>query len=178
MGVGRRAAVGELVHIGLAEEHRTRRAQTAYTLGIGLGHPVFVDSTCGARQHSRRVDVVLERYRYTMQRPARVPGCEFRVAHFGFRHRRLGSNRDEGVNSWFNALDAVEVGSRQRCGRKCARRDTTSTLSDRELNQLIALCAGSYTGEQRAGCQSPQHYPARKSCISHRILALAETVRA
>ena len=59
---------GELVEIGFAEHHRTRRAQGRHRGRIGLGY-VGEPGTRGGGRQSGDVDVVLDREQHPGERP-------------------------------------------------------------------------------------------------------------
>ena len=95
---GRRAAVGELVHVELAEEHRARVAQLAHALGVLARDAVRVHRARRRRQNPGRVDVVLQRERNAVQRPAPLAARELGFERARLRERLLGEHRDVGVH--------------------------------------------------------------------------------
>ncbi len=69
-GRPRRAEVGPLGHVGLAEDHRARRPQPLDQVGVRVGRAARQRQGPGGRRHVAGVDVVLEEDRDAVERAA------------------------------------------------------------------------------------------------------------
>ena len=127
---GRRAAVGELVQVGLAHDHRARGQQPAGHFGVLVGHARVIDGARSGGAHARRVDVVFERNRNPMQRPAQLARADLRV---GLPRHRQGlrlHHRDEGIQLGVINFDAPQAGLGELHRGDTARPQTRGRVGD------------------------------------------------
>src|SRR3954464_13764905 len=88
------AAIGKLVHVELAEEHRTRIAQLLHHRRIDGGHTVGVYRTGGGGPYTRRIDIVLEGDGNAMQWSARAPCRGLDIQRPRLRQSLFGGDGD------------------------------------------------------------------------------------
>ena len=135
-----RAAVRELVQIELAEQDRARVLQSARDFGIFGRNAVLEQLARAGGANAGGVDVVLERDRNAVQRPAPLPTLLLGL-HLPRRGERLfGDDGDEGVQ-----LRVVLVDSLQARLRQLDRRDALAA------NEIDGFLEGE-RGQIRGGC--------------------------
>ena len=105
MGVRAGRAVGELVQVGLADQHRARALQALDRGRVEVGHPVREQRRAvGGGDASGRVQV-LDRDRDAVQGPEMVAGHDRRLGGVGGGAGALRRHRDEGVQLRLQPLD-------------------------------------------------------------------------
>jgi hypothetical protein len=99
MFVLRRAAVGEFVQVGLADQHRAGPAQAPDHRCIPVRHVIGEEGRAGRAAHPRDVDVVLDGDHEAVQRAGGIPLPRQLVQLVCSGARRLDGRRDEGAKS-------------------------------------------------------------------------------
>ncbi len=162
------AAVRELVHVQLAEQHRARFAQPRDDRRIVGRDAVGVDGTRCRGADAGRVDVVLQRDRDAVQRPAIAAGSRFGVERPCLRQRRIGQHRDEGIDARIQPLDPLQVRARERFAGQLASGDALRGLGERQQRGIDARrrragircrceqCSRDCAGEQLAAVEAHQ----------------------
>jgi predicted ABC-type transport system involved in lysophospholipase L1 biosynthesis ATPase subunit len=173
---GRRAAVGELVHVQLAEKNRAGVAQLAHAFGIFRRHAIGVDGARGRRPDACRVDVVLEPERNAMQRSATPAARQLVGAAASVRERFVGKHRYKGAHLRVDALDAIEIGLRELDGREIACGDAAAGVFDRQLRQVVtaARLGRRARGRERGRCCGAGHGTAACDRVADRHCYLPE----
>ena len=126
-----RRAHRELVHVGLAEQHRARRPPP-----LDHGRVVWRDEVAEHARPAGREDAVgaedvLVRDRHAGQRPA-LAARKARIGLARIRERALGGDGHEGVQTRAEPLDTREQVTRDLDARKAARRETGRDFADGE----------------------------------------------
>ena len=116
-GIAGRAIVGtdgiahsELAHIELAQQDGPGLPQAGHYRGIGLRDKVGPDFRGVAGEDSPGVDLILDRYRDAVERPAILPPGDFRPGLAGFLPGGRGANGDIGIEPGIHLLNARQVG--------------------------------------------------------------------
>lgn len=90
----------------------TAPAKLTHDHGILARRPAGKQRAGGCRTDTCGVDVVLERDREAVQRPATAAGGEFSLQPAGLLERGFGVHGNIGVDTWVETLEAREVRSR------------------------------------------------------------------
>ena len=107
--VGRDHAPGELLHVGLADQHRALGPKPADHGGVAVGDVVCEVGGAAGGAHACRLDVVLERDGHAMQETEPAPLGGRPVAGIGFCPRLLRRGRRHGVEHGIELLDPCET---------------------------------------------------------------------
>src|SRR5688572_20399770 len=105
VGDSRRSTEREFVQVQFAEDHHPGPLQPQDDLGVLLGHAILEDAAGGRRQYASSVDVVLERDRDAMERPARPAAPELALDLTGRSQRLLTRDGDKRVDRTIVSLD-------------------------------------------------------------------------
>ena len=110
VGVLAGGAVGELVHIQLAQQDGPRRPEAGGDGAVLGGHEGVVDAGAGRGSDSARVEQILEADGNPVQRPAVAPGADVALGLARRREGLVGQEGDERVEYRLRSPDAGKMG--------------------------------------------------------------------
>src|SRR6266850_2089123 len=135
-------AVGEFVHVGLAEENGASVFELCDDCGVFFWNEFAQDFRTCRRPNACRIDIVLQRNRNAVERAAVATafaaawGEEFGFCFLGLGEGKLGRDSDVGVELEMEVLDTGEHEPAQLDGRELALAEEFSDLFDGSEGQL------------------------------------------
>lgn len=142
VGILRGDTVGKLMHVGFAQNDRSRILQRGNYRGVVKRHKVVQDLGATRRANARGVDVVFERNGNTMKRPAVAPAFSPRfdaklgLSPYGLLGRSLFANREIGVEFGVEFVNAIQKKARELNGRELALTEEFANFGNRSENEL------------------------------------------
>ena len=110
VGVLAGGAVGELVHVQLAQKNCARLPEPSGDGAVFGGHEVVVDAGAGGGADSAGVEQVFESHGNAVEGAAVAPGADVPLGLPRLGQRLVGQQGDEGVEHGLGGADAGEVG--------------------------------------------------------------------
>ena len=164
MGVGAGRAIGELVQVGLAEQHRAGALEALDRGGVEVRDPVGKERRAvGGGDPSGGVEV-LDRDRDAVQRPAMVARHDRRLGRARRLARAVRGHPDVGVEARLEPLDPAQHHLGQLDRRELAGGEARRQLGDRGVGQrlshqgasssVIWTCAGAVSASCRSHARS------------------------
>ena len=144
------AAGGELVKVGLANQHRTCLLQAAGHLGVLAGDAIVEHRAGRGGPDARGVDVVLERDGNAVERAANLAGTTLLVERPGFGQRAVGEDRDEGVQLGLVNRNARQARARRDPPSSPVRADSLAAASASDSHARASSCGVGGGSEGRA----------------------------
>ena len=140
--IGRGAPPRELVHVGLADEDRTRPAQAFCNAGVGIGQPVAEHLAARSRARAAQRDVVFQRDRDAVQRPQVVTGGDHDFGGFRDLQRLFLEDRDVGAQHVVGRAYAQHRRSHQIDRRDLTRADLACGLREAQVEEFVVAAHG------------------------------------
>ena len=131
---------GQLVGVGLAEEHSTGVSQTCRHRRVDGRHTVAVDGCAARGGDPCGVDQVLQRDRDTMEGATDVTASKLLPGPAGILPRSLDGHFDKGIEAGIDLLDPGQVRIDQLTGRDVSSSQGGGRLGDRKVSQLHVIC--------------------------------------
>ena len=172
-----RGAVGELVHVELAQQDGTRLGQARRDGRVRVGHPVCQDAGAAGRADAARQHQILQRDGNPVQRPAVVSAGDLPLRRGRGGQRLPRQDRDVRQEIPVGSLNAVEVGARELHGREGAAAELLAGLGDAESGQLVRRHGDPPTGAAARWPAPRREGPGRPGGPARRAGPRAETPR-
>ena len=129
-------AVGELVHVGLAEKNRSGPRQPSGHVAVSVGNEIRENLRAGRGANAARPEIVLQRNGNAVQRAARAAPPNFPLGGLRLAPRTSGEHREKRIEAGIAALDARERRFDQIERRNFLPPQQARRLLDRKKRQL------------------------------------------
>ena len=164
-GDRRRPAIGELVHVELAQDDCARRLEPRHHLGVLIRDAVREHRARRRRQHPRRIDVVLQRDRNAVQRTAPPAPRQLRLERPRALDGALLGHRHEGVELRVQTPDARDVGLHEIQRREVAAANEALRLGDAQVGRIGGLRERRTARQARGrGCARREEVASGEGC--------------
>jgi hypothetical protein len=137
MLVGAPAAHRELNGVRLADHDQPRSDQAPGQRGCHSRPPVIPDQRAAGCHPPLDLDQILERDRYPVKRPDRMPRADRLVGRLGGKPGRLGVNLDKGVQLGLPCADPLE----QRIDKIDRREAASGDLRRQDMRRQQRQCS-------------------------------------
>ncbi len=136
MGILAGDAIGELVHVRLAEEDRSRARELRGNVAVLVRHEIAENLRTRRRPDAARREVVFERNRNAVERPAPTPAAKLALRGPRLATGRVGKNRQESIDGRIPPLDLRERRVHKLHRRNLAPPQQVRGLLDGEKRQF------------------------------------------
>ena len=130
-------AVGELVHVQLADEHRSRRLQPADDRRVLRGHAARQHLAAGGGPDTLGVKEVLQTQGNAVERTEIAVGHDRGLGIPGLAQRLVGGHGDVGVHARVQRIDPRQDRLGQLHRREAAVRDHRGCLGDAQVAEVL-----------------------------------------